>query len=88
VPSSRCSRPFWPSIGSTLGITTLWPVLLAVAVGLAAGHITLGRVVAYVLGAVVSWVAAAVGAAALPQTGYLSDAIVVVSASSCSPSSR
>jgi hypothetical protein len=64
-------------VGSPLGITTLWPVLLAVAVGLAAGHVTLGRVLAYVVGVVVSWVAMAVGAAALPQTG-LSDAIVVV----------
>jgi hypothetical protein len=64
-------------VGSPLGITTLWPVLLAVAVGLAAGHVTLGRVVAYVLGTVVSLVAMAVSAAALPQTG-LSDAIVVV----------
>jgi hypothetical protein len=64
-------------IGSTIGITTLWPVLLAVAVGLAAGHITLGRVAAYVLGAVFSLIAAAVGAAALPQGGT-SDAIVVV----------
>jgi hypothetical protein len=63
--------------GSVLGVTTLWPVLLAVAVGLAAGHVTLGRVVAYVLGAVVSWVAMAISAGALPQTG-LSDAIVAV----------
>jgi hypothetical protein len=64
-------------IGSAIGITTLWPVLLAVAVGLAAGHITLGRVAAYVLGAVFSLIAAAVGAAALPQGG-IPDAIVVV----------
>jgi hypothetical protein len=63
--------------GSAIGITTLWPVLLAVAVGLAAGHITLGRVAAYVLGTVFALIAAAVGAAALPQGG-LSDAIVVV----------
>jgi hypothetical protein len=63
--------------GSALGITTLWPVLLAVAVGLVAGRITLGRVVAYVVGAIVSWVAMALGAAVLPQTG-VSDAIVIV----------
>jgi hypothetical protein len=63
--------------GSALGVTTLWPVLLAVAVGLVAGRITLGRVVAYVVGVVVSWVTMALGAAVLPQTG-VSDAIVVV----------
>jgi hypothetical protein len=63
--------------GSALGITTIWPVLLAVAVGLAAGYVTLGRIGAYVLGAVVSWGMAAMGAAVLPQTG-IADAIVVI----------
>jgi hypothetical protein len=63
--------------GSVLGITTLWPVLLAVAVGLAAGHVTLGRVIAYVVGAGTSWVTAAIGAGVLPQTA-LSDVIVVI----------
>lgn len=59
-----------------LGITTIWPVLLAVAVGLVAGHVTLGRIAAFAVGALVSWLAMALGAAALPQTG-LADAIAV-----------
>jgi hypothetical protein len=64
-------------VGGAIGISTLWPVLLAVAVGIAAGHLTLGRAGAYLLGAVVSWIVAAIGAAALPQTG-LADAITVI----------
>jgi hypothetical protein len=64
-------------VGSTLGITTLWPILLAVAVGIAAGHVTLGRAAAYILGIVISWVVMAIGAAALPQTG-VADAIAVM----------
>jgi hypothetical protein len=63
--------------GSFLGITTIWPVLLAVAVGLAAGHVTLGRVIAYVVGAITSWVAMAIGAGVLPQA-LVSDVLVVV----------
>jgi hypothetical protein len=64
-------------VGSALGITTLWPILLAVAVGIAAGHLTLGRAAAFILGIVVSWVVMAIGAAALPQTG-VADAIAVI----------
>jgi hypothetical protein len=63
--------------GGALGITTIWPVLLAVAVGLAAGHVTLGRVVAYVVGVLVSWVMMAIAAGVLPQLA-ITDALIVV----------
>jgi hypothetical protein len=53
--------------GPALGIETIWPVLLAVAVGLAAGPPTLGRVGAMVLGASLGWVLLAVRAGFLPQ---------------------
>jgi hypothetical protein len=65
--------------GSALGITTIWPVLLAVAVGLAAGYLTFGRVAAYVIGLATSWLMAALAAGVLPQMG-VSDAIIVVAA--------
>lgn len=54
-------------VGESIGITTVWPVLLAVAIGLSAAPITAGRVLAYVLGAVLSWVVLAVDAALLPD---------------------
>lgn len=62
--------------GGALGITTVWPVLLAVAVGLAAGSVTLGRIGAYTLGALASWLAIALAAGLLPQTG-LADAVAL-----------
>jgi len=63
--------------GGALGITSVWPVLLAVAVGLAAGPLTIGRIGAYVIGTLAAWVSIALGAALLPQTG-LADAIALV----------
>jgi hypothetical protein len=63
--------------GGTIGITTVWPVLLGVAVGLAAAPATLGRIIAYVVGAIASWAAMALGAALLPQSG-LADAIALL----------
>lgn len=65
-------------VGSALGITTLWPVLLAVAIGLAGGRVTLGRVAAYVIGAVAAFVAMAVVAAALPAVAASQVVVVVV----------
>lgn len=62
--------------GGALGITTVWPVLLAVAVGLAGGPLTLGRIIAYLLGALAGWSAMALAAGFLPQTG-LADALVL-----------
>jgi hypothetical protein len=53
--------------GGALGITTVWPVLLAVAVGIAAGAPTVGRVSAYLVGAVLSLVALAVRANFFPD---------------------
>jgi hypothetical protein len=63
--------------GDALGITTVWPVLLAVAVGLAAREPTVGRIAAYVIGALAAWASIALGAALLPQTG-LADAIALM----------
>lgn len=57
-------------VGSAIGITTIWPVLLGVAVGLAVWPLSLGRVGAYVLGAVIGWVAMAAYAGFLPQVGF------------------
>lgn len=65
--------------GGAIGITTVWPVLLAVAVGLAARPLTLGRVVAYVVGATASWIALAIRAGYLPDVAA-SQAVVVVGA--------
>jgi hypothetical protein len=65
--------------GSALGITTLWPLLLGAAVGFAAVPVSLGRVSAFVLGAVVSWVAMALRAGFLPDLPA-SRAIVVAGA--------
>jgi hypothetical protein len=61
--------------GGALGITTVWPVLLAVAVGLA-GPLTLGRLAAYTIGALTGWLTTALAAGLLPQTG-LADAIAL-----------
>ena len=65
--------------GGLLGITTIWPVLLAVGVGLAARPVTVGRIAAYAIGAGAGWVATALTAGVLPQTA-ISDAIAVVAA--------
>ena len=64
--------------GGALGIDTLWPVLLAAAVGLAAVPLSLGRAGGFVAGAVVSWVAVAGGASLLPDTAAAQAIIVVV----------
>ena len=65
--------------GGLLGITTIWPVLLAVGVGLAARPVTIGRIAAYAVGTLAAWAAIALGAGALPQTA-IADAISVVAA--------
>ncbi|MBS3942570.1 MAG: hypothetical protein KG028_16555 [Actinobacteria bacterium] len=64
--------------GSALGITTLWPVLLAAAVGIAGGRLTVGRVAAFVVGAVASFVAMAVSAGMLPAVPAAEAVVVVV----------
>ena len=63
--------------GGALGIDTLWPVLLAAAIGLSAVPLSAGRAGAFVVGALVSWVALAVRAGLLPDMA-VSQAIVVV----------
>ncbi len=59
---------FMAAIGDTLGITNIWPVLLAVAVGLAGGIVSLGRIGAFVVGTLAAWITLALGAGVLPQT--------------------
>lgn len=54
-------------IGSAIGITSVWPVLLAAAVGLALAPVTIGRLAAMVVGAIVGWVFFAVRAGFLPD---------------------
>jgi hypothetical protein len=66
------------AVGSAIGITTVWPVLLGVAVGLAAWPLSLGRVGAFVLGAVVSWVAMAMYAGFLPHVAFSRALIVLI----------
>jgi hypothetical protein len=66
------------AVGSAIGITTVWPVLLAVAVGLAAWPLSLGRVGAFVLGAVVGWLAMALRAGFLPDTAFARALVVLV----------
>lgn len=64
--------------GGALGIDTLWPVLLAAAVGLAAASsLSVGRGAAFVGGVLVGWVALAIRAGLLPDT-VAARAIVVV----------
>ncbi len=64
--------------GGALGIDTLWPVLLAAAVGLAAASaLSIGRAAAFVGGALIGWVAMALRAGLLPDT-VGSQALVVV----------
>ena len=64
--------------GGALGIDTLWPVLLAAAVGVAAASsLSVGRGAAFVGGIVVGWIAMAIRAGLLPDTAA-AQAIVVV----------
>jgi hypothetical protein len=65
-------------VGSAIGITTVWPVLLGIAVGLAVYPLSLGRVGAYVLGAVLGWVAMALYAGFLPHVGGSRALIVLI----------
>lgn len=54
--------------GGTFGITTIWPVLLAVAIGLAAGPAIASRTGGAAIGAVVGFLAYAVMIGVLPAT--------------------
>jgi hypothetical protein len=63
--------------GNAVGIDTVWPVLLAAAVGLSAASFSTGRIVAFVVGTGVSWLMLALRAALLPDLA-LSQAAVLV----------
>ncbi len=66
-------------VGSSIGIDTLWPLLLAAAIGLAtASGSTVGRVAAFVSGAVLGAVVFAVQAALLPQATSATILLVVL----------
>lgn len=62
--------------GNAIGIDTVWPVLLAAAVGLAVAPVTMGRVAAFVVGAGVSWLVLALRAGFLPDLAA-SQALVI-----------
>lgn len=64
--------------GDVLGITTVWPLLLAVAVGLAIAPVTLGRALAIVVGAATSWFVLALRAGFLPDVAASRAVVVVV----------
>lgn len=53
--------------GPALGLATLWPVVLAAAVGLAASDGHVGRAGAFVVGVLTGWLALAVRAGFLPD---------------------
>ncbi|GGI03227.1 hypothetical protein [Egicoccus halophilus] len=72
-------------VGGALGIPSLWPVLLAVAIGLAAGRVSFGRTAGYVLGLFTAFAAMAVTAGLLPavpsaRAVVLALAVVVLTA--------
>lgn len=64
--------------GSAIGIDTVWPVLLAAAVGLSTLSLTPGRVAAFVVGAIVSWAVFAVRAGFLPDVAMARALVVAV----------
>jgi hypothetical protein len=64
-------------VGSAIGITTLWPVLLAAGVALVAGPAVASRLGSFAMGAILGFGAMAVQAALLPQVAA-SQAIIVV----------
>jgi hypothetical protein len=64
--------------GNALGIDTVWPVLLAAAVGLAAVPLGMGRVVAFVVGSLVSWFVLALRAGFLPDVAMARALVVVI----------
>ncbi len=64
--------------GDTIGITTVWPVLLAVAIGLAAGPALAARTGAAAFGALIGFAAYAVMVGVLPQTDGASALAFVV----------
>lgn len=64
-------------VGSAIGITTLWPVLLAAGVALVAGPAVASRIGSFAMGAVLGFAAMALLAGFLPQVAT-SQALAVV----------
>ncbi len=65
-------------VGDGIGITTLWPVFLAVGVALVAGPAVASRVGSFALGAVIGFVAMAIDAGFLPDVAAASAIVVVL----------
>jgi hypothetical protein len=66
-------------MGTSIGITNLWPVLLAAAIGLAATTgSTVGRVASFVIGSVLGLVVFALQAGLLPATASAELVLVVL----------
>jgi hypothetical protein len=66
-------------VGSSIGITTLWPMLLAAAIGLAtASGSTVGRVASFSIGVVLAAVVFAIQAGFLPQSTSATLMLVVL----------
>jgi hypothetical protein len=63
--------------GNAVGIDTVWPVLLAAAIGLSATALFAGRVVAFVVGVALSWLMLALRAALLPDLAVSQAAVLV-----------
>lgn len=66
------------ALGGAIGVPTVWPVLLAVAVGVAGGSPTPGRAIAFIAGAVVSLVALGARAAAFPDVAVARGGAVAI----------
>lgn len=64
-------------VGPSIGLTSLWPFVLAAGIALAAGPAVASRIGAVALGSVVGFATMAIGAQFLPQTS-LADAIEVI----------
>lgn len=66
-------------VGDTIGITTIWPVLLAAAIGLAAGPAIASRTATAAIGSIVGFLSYALLIGALPATSAAT-ALVAVAA--------
>lgn len=65
-------------VGDTIGITTLWPVLLAAAIGLAAGPAVGSRIATAAIGSVVGFLSYALLIGVLPGTDGATALVAVV----------
>ncbi|MEX1178438.1 MAG: hypothetical protein WEB09_08240 [Nitriliruptor sp.] len=65
-------------VGDGIGITALWPVLLAAGVALVAGPAVASRIGSFALGAVVGFAAMALDAGLLPDVAVAGAIVIVV----------